>query len=339
MIVNNNNNNNKLTRLDHSVAVIIANPDQTGSRKAGITKDVERLHRFHGTSIILESSRGLKLEPSSYATACTIFHRFYHPMSLKQYDVWSVAMASTLLATKVEEDPKSLQQIIEEYARIYARRLILADLLPDDDADKKDDLITTTKVEELVRSSPHIAYLPIQISGKQRKYICEPRLPQHLNKFGPIFKEWHTQISKMESILLRQLGFTFYWISDSHPHKFILNFCQALELNDKMVCIYIYVQCITVTIWKIHRKDYTYTHADKYLLITHSQFSLFDIFYYNVLQVTQRAWNYCNDSYRLDLSVRYPPEVIVSAAINYVSNSIDYDNLRLLQNNDIIVFI
>ena len=234
---NSNNSNNKLTRLDRSVAVIIANPDQTGSRKAGITIDVERLHRFHGTSIILESSRGLKLEPSSYATACTIFHRFYHPMSLKQYDVWSVAMASTLLATKVEEDPKSLQQIIEEYARIYARRLILADLLPDDDVDKKDDLTTTTKEKELVRSSPHIAYLPIQISRKQRKYICDTRLPQHLNKFGPIFKEWHTQISKMESILLRQLGFTFYWISDSHPHKFILNFCQALELNDKMVCI------------------------------------------------------------------------------------------------------
>jgi hypothetical protein len=278
MIVNNNNNNNnnKLTRLDRSVAVIIANPDQTGSRRTGINKDVERLHRFHGTSIILESSRGLKLEPSSYATACTIFHRFYYPMSLKQYDVWSVAMASTLLATKVEEDPKSLKQIIEEYAKIYARRLILADLLPDDengdhydddgnDVDRKDDSTTTTKEVELVRSSPHIAYLPIQISVKQRKHICDTRLPQHLNKFGPVFKEWHTQISKMESILLRQLGFTFYWISDSHPHKFILNFCQALELNDKMVCIvlcmfnlyiYIYINIYTMTIWNIHRKDF-----------------------------------------------------------------------------------
>ena len=274
-----NNSNNKLTRLDRSVAVIIANPDQTGSRKAGITKDVERLHRFHGTSIILESSRGLKLEPSSYATACTIFHRFYHPMSLKQYDVWSVAMASTLLATKVEEDPKSLQQIIEEYARIYARRLILADLLPDDDVDKKDDLITTTKEKELVRSSPHIAYLPIQISRKQRKYICDTRLPQHLNKFGPIFKEWHTQISKMESILLRQLGFTFYWISDSHPHKFILNFCQALELNDKMVCIYIYMCAMEYCddLEDSSQVLHTHTHTDKYLLSTHPQLSLFDI--------------------------------------------------------------
>jgi len=248
---------NKLTRLDHSVTVIIENPDQTASREDGISPTIERLHRFHGTSIILECSRGLKLGPS-HATACTIFHRFYHSASLTSHDVWSVSMASTLLATKVEEEPRSLKQIIEEYAKIYARRLILADF-PDDD--KKD---FPTK-EEIVRSSPHLAYLPVQISEKFKQHICDTRLPQHLNKFGPVFKEWHAQITKMESILLRQLGFTFYWISDSHPHKFILNFCQALELKDKMV--------------------------------------------------TQRAWNYCNDSYRLDLSVRYPPEVIAASVI------------------------
>lgn len=227
---------NKLTRLDHSVTVIIDNPDRTASREDGISHTIERLHRFHGTSIILECSRGLKLGPSPYATACTIFHRFYHSASLTSHDVWSVSMASILLATKVEEEPRSLKQIIEEYAKIYARRLILADF-PDDDINYDDKKVFPTK-EEIVRSSPHLAYLSVQISEKLRQHICDTRLPQHLNKFGLVFKEWHAQITKMESILLRQLGFTFYWISDSHPHKFILNFCQALELKDKMVCMF-----------------------------------------------------------------------------------------------------
>jgi len=264
--------NNKLTRLDRSLNVIFNSPDQTPSRQAGITHEVERLHRFHGTSIIFESSRGLSLGPSTYATACTIFHRFYHSVSLAEYDVWSVAVASTLVSTKIEEEAKNLKQIIEVYAKIYARRLILADLsLDESENDKSNDRVKDNKssMKELVLSSPHVACLPEPIAkwatAKQRQRVCVDRLPQQLNTLGPVYKEWHEQITRMESILLRQLGFTFYWISDSHPHKFILNFCQVLELDDK--------------------------------------------------QLIQRVWDYCNDSCRLDLSVRYLPEIIASSAI------------------------
>ena len=235
--------NNKLSRLDRSLNVILKNPDKTPSRQAGITPQVERLHRFHGTSIIFESSHRLLLGPSTYATACTIFHRFYHSVSLTEYDVWKVGIASTLLATKCEEEPKNLKQIIEEYTKIYARRLILADLpLDESENEKRSDEIKNdeSSMKELVLSSPHVACLPEPITkwptAKQRQLICDDRLPQHLNKLGPVYKEWHKQITRMESIILRQLGFTFYWISDLHPHKFILNFCQVLELDDKQVC-------------------------------------------------------------------------------------------------------
>ena len=218
----NNNNNNKLTRLDRSLALILEKPDQTPSRNAGITAEVERLHRFHGISILFESSRGLSLGPSTCATACTIFHRFYHSSSLTEYDVWSVALASTLLATKVEEDAKNLKQIIEEYNRIYARRLVLAEL----QLDQGEPTLSSTHLECLNNA---ISKWP---DAKQRQRICADRLPQQLNKHGPVYKEWHQEITRMESVLLRQLGFTFYWISDSHPHKFLLDFCRALELDD-----------------------------------------------------------------------------------------------------------
>lgn len=234
--------NNKLTRLDRSINVVLENPDQTPSRQAGIAPQVERLHRFHGTSIIFESSRGLSLGPSTYATACTIFHRFYHSASLKDYDVWSVALASTLLASKVEEEARNLNQIINEYTTIYARRLMLADLTLDESEKDGEKVEPPTKssVRERVLSSTHLAcfrdFIAKWPTTKQRQRICADRLPQQLNKLGPVYKEWHEQITRMESIQLRQLGFTFYWISDSHPHKFILNFCQALEVDDKQVC-------------------------------------------------------------------------------------------------------
>eukprot|EP00531_Pseudo-nitzschia_arenysensis_P015830 CAMPEP_0116123636 /NCGR_PEP_ID=MMETSP0329-20121206/4851_1 /TAXON_ID=697910 /ORGANISM="Pseudo-nitzschia arenysensis, Strain B593" /LENGTH=371 /DNA_ID=CAMNT_0003617559 /DNA_START=31 /DNA_END=1146 /DNA_ORIENTATION=+ len=267
----------KLTRLDRSLALIIDEPDRTPSRTAGISADVERLHRFHGTSVIFESSRGLCLAASTCATACTIFHRIYHSVSLTEYDVWSVALASTLLATKVEEEAKSLKQIIDEYAKVYTRRILLLDVEMDDsNANKKDENLTQTTNEAVFSSSSsssssskHLACLSEAISKwptcKDRQRICAT-LPQSLNKHGPVYKEWHQEIAKMESILLRQLGFTFYWISDSHPHKFLLDFCRLLGLD-----------------------------GDK--------------------EFTQRAWEYCNESCRLDLSVRYHPEVIATATI------------------------
>ena len=230
--------NGKLTRLDRSINVILENPDATPSRKAGITPRDERLHRFHGTSIIFESSRGLSLGTSTNATACTIFHRFYHSASLVEYDVWSVAMASTLLATKVEEDAKNLKQIIEEYTKIYIKRLIMADLSFEECDNGNKNVKQSTK--DLVLSSSHIAFLAEPISkwatAKQRQRICADHFPLQLNKFGPVYKECHDRITRMESILLRRLGFTFHWITDSHPHKFLLNFCQVLEFDNKEVC-------------------------------------------------------------------------------------------------------
>merc|ERR1719162_1407132 len=108
--------NNKLSRLDRTISVLIENPDQTASREFGISPTTERIHRLHGTSIILQSSRGLGLGASSFATACIIFHRFLHSVSLTKHDVWSVALCCTLLSAK-----------LEEYNKIYARRLFLVD--------------------------------------------------------------------------------------------------------------------------------------------------------------------------------------------------------------------
>jgi hypothetical protein len=67
---------------------------------------------------------------------------------------------------------------------------------------------------------------------QKEQILAKTPLPM---KLGPVYKEWHDQVSQMEAAVLRQLGFTLYWIPDSHPHKFILYFCRVLELtNDKV---------------------------------------------------------------------------------------------------------
>jgi hypothetical protein len=49
-----------------------------------------------------------------------------------------------------------------------------------------------------------------------------------LSLFGPVWKEWHDAVVQAESRVLRQLGFTLYWVPDHHPHLFLHHFVQAL---------------------------------------------------------------------------------------------------------------
>jgi cyclin L len=231
----------------------------------------------------------LSVGPSVMVTASTLFHRYWHQVSLSKIDVWSVAMASTLVATKLEEQPKTLYQIITAYAKIYAQRLILDGLCPN-------------RIRFILESSPHDlgSFLVtlrnsewwsnfFQSSTTQQQQKQKQQLQfiynQPMNKTGPVYQEWYTVITRTEQLLLRELGFTLYWIPDNHPHKFLLYFCQVLEWGGE--------------------KDVTDSDKQQQQPADTMQ-----------RRLVQSAWNYCNDACcYLDLTLRYSAEVIACSAI------------------------
>ena len=234
--------------VDRSIKIVLSDPDNTASRTDGLPAIMERHHRLHGTSLLASAGRLLKLNASTYASSCTIFHRYCRQVSLKKMNVWSVAMASTLLACKLEEETRPIRQVILIYARIYRkRRLVLCD-----DA-------------ESVVGDKHVAASELATSATLQEKLSHLRHINPMSPFGPVYQEWYNEIIATENKLLRQLGFTLYWIPDSHPHKFIIYFVEALDIQKPDFC--------------------------------------------------QRAWNYCNDSCRLDLCLRFAPEVIACSAI------------------------
>lgn len=157
-------------------------------------------------------------------------------------------MGCILLASKVEEEPRSVHNIILTFAHIYRRRrLRIGDDIAqysygaaDAEADNC-SLLNDQEKENVVRSVKPIS------------------------KCGPIYAEWKDTLFSTENIILQTMGFTFHWIPDAHPHKFILYFVRVLEIEER--------------------------------------------------EVAQKSWEFCNQSCRIDLCVRYEPEVTACAAI------------------------
>lgn len=256
-----------------------------------IPEETKFLHTIQGTSIIYQTTTLLRTSPSTYATACTIFHRFYHRKSLKEYSVWSVALGSVFLASKVEEDQRRMQDVILIFLHVLRRMRLAINDVDDNNAHNDTD-------KEKIHSSqliPSKSYIQTDVSPllllkkdnptsslltqEEKQNIL--RYVRPLPQYSQLYKEWEYELREMENVILRELGFTLYWIPDSHPHLFLLYFCNVLGLQ---------------AVQKEQQDTMTNDHP-KYT-------------------VHQLAWNYCNDSYRIELCTRFVPEIIACAAIH-----------------------
>ena len=243
------------------------------SSSSSVSPATERLHRLHGTSLIQSACALLGLSPSCTATACTIFHRLYHRMSLRDMDVWSASMGCVLLASKVEECPRRIREIITVFVHLYRRRRLEVGW-DRGGTTSNDDNNTDGKKRRRLTDEEKLNLLRYQ----------HPLMPN-----SRLYKEWSEALTKAETEILRQLGFTLYWIPDHHPHKFILYFVRVLGLDGD-------------------DSNGGSSSGDGAAENNANGDG-------NDINVTQRAWNYCNDASLLDLSVRYEPEIVACAAI------------------------
>ena len=178
-------------------------------------------------------------------------------------------MGCVMLAGKVEECPKRIREVVTVFVHLYRRRRLGVGWDKNADEDKADD-----KAKRILTTDERLNLLRYQ----------HPLPPN-----SQIYKDWSDALVSAETEILRQLGFTLYWIPDHHPHKFILYFVRVLGLDS---------DCGGGGEEKNSNDDRSGTSASE-----------------SSISVAQRSWNYCNDASLLDLSVRYEPEIVACAAI------------------------
>ena len=117
------------------------------SRKDGISADTERDQRIYGCELIQEAGILLRLPQAVMATGQVLLHRFYCKVSLVAHDVkvgvaptlilllhicfvtdkfvacsQKTAMACVWLATKLEENPRRMREMLSVFYRLDRRR-------------------------------------------------------------------------------------------------------------------------------------------------------------------------------------------------------------------------
>jgi hypothetical protein len=218
---------------------------------------------------------GDPLGTSCYATSCILFHRYLHRVPLTETNVWSVAMASALLASKLHENVRVVPSTIAQtFVNLYRERVHIVGCAT------SGDLCRQLAAHPSVSSASQVT--TSDDAGEGGGTSAARRSAQHIigssdgertiSQSGPAYQEWIKAVIETESDLLRQLGFVVHWVPDHLAHKYLPHFLDLLWdwLDLKL------------------SKD----------------------------EVAQRSWNYCNDSYRLDLSARFRPSVVTCAAIH-----------------------
>ena len=186
-------------------------------------------------------------------------------------------MGCVLLASKVEECPRRIREVVIVFVHLYRRRRLEVGWDRDSTDNADDDNNDETKKKRQ------------RLTDEEKLNLLRYQHP--LMPHSRLYTEWSEALTQAETEILRQLGFTLYWIPDHHPHKFILYFVRVLGLDGD------------------GGGDGGGDGDGESDAASKNDGGRDDI------SVAQRAWNYCNDASLLDLSVRYEPEIVACAAI------------------------
>ncbi|KRZ86488.1 Cyclin-L1, partial [Trichinella sp. T8] len=256
-----------LPRLYSGVSITLENPilpaeilSNPPSLADGMDYETERAVRFCGCDLIQRASILLRLPQVAAATGQIIFHRFFYARSFLRCTFDYVCMACIYLASKIEESPRRIRDVINVFHQLKQRRMIKQGLLSENKSVRRGcqacpivrticmyisnavcphDVIGCTfnlcdhTYTRLVQTRADGSYAPTHIDVEFWKFmkinIWKSRiLPCALDHRYVFLKN---EVIKAERRILKELGFC---VHVKHPHKLIYVFLKALNTLDNL---------------------------------------------------------------------------------------------------------
>ncbi|KAJ8581693.1 cyclin-like protein [Rhizopogon salebrosus TDB-379] len=95
--------------------------EHTPSKENGIPADLEEDLRAFGCKLIHEAGILLKQKQVAVATAQILYQRFWYTTSMKQFGIGDIGMGALYLASKLEECPPRIRDLINVYDLLLQR--------------------------------------------------------------------------------------------------------------------------------------------------------------------------------------------------------------------------
>lgn len=109
---------NKIVLTLENSLIPEAKLDQTPSHLDGLDAETEKDLRILGCELIQTAGILLKLPQVAMATGQVIFQRFFYSKSFVRHNMETVAMSCVCLASKIEEAPRRIRDVINVFHHI-----------------------------------------------------------------------------------------------------------------------------------------------------------------------------------------------------------------------------
>ncbi|KAH1018175.1 hypothetical protein HUJ05_005989 [Dendroctonus ponderosae] len=212
----------------------------TPSQNDGLSMDAETDLRIHGCEQIQTAGILLKLPQVAMATGQVLLQRFYYSKSLVRHPVEHTAMACVCLASKIEEAPRRVRDVVNVFTHIRQVNSGKVEISlfhsviwgPGREREQWDNNGCTGARITVCLDYNYL--LRCQFRNAIVNISCFSHSPIHPVVLDENYIHLKNMVIKAERRVLKELGFC---VHIKHPHKIIVMYLQVLgfQNNQKLM--------------------------------------------------------------------------------------------------------